>query len=412
VKHWSLGMRYGMAAGFFVSAFLIRYALTPLLDHHSPFLFFLPAAMLAVLFGGLGPGLATLIAGLIVGDFFFLKPATGFGPPPYVGGYSVTELTALLSYLLTGAIAVAVIEGFRRTRIRLYETEAHEQSLERQVAERTASLEQSVKSLEGVLYHVAHDLRAPLRAMHSFSRLLLENYSAVVDCGGKGEDRLKAELRTGKDYARRISEASLKMDTLVRDLLDYGRLGHQELRSSTVDLWPLVHTVAGELNSEVESQRAEICVVPPSPQVQGDSQILAAVLKNLIENALKFVTPGRVPHIHIWAETEENRVRIYVKDNGIGIAPAYHERIFGVFERGPSSDNYPGTGIGLAIVQKGIERLGGRVGVQSNVGQGSRFWFELDAVPQTAKVPKNSTGQAEPFRGLLTALRSTLCLTQ
>jgi signal transduction histidine kinase len=394
VKKRSIGLHYGVAAGLLMIAFLIRSALAPLLDNHSPFLFFLPAAMLASLFGGLLPGLAVLIAGMIIGDVFFLKPAIGFGR------YTLTELTALVSYLLTGAIAVGLIEWFRRTRIRLYRTEAHEKSLEAQVAQRTASLEQSLKSLEGVLYHVAHDLRAPLRAMHSFSRLLIENASSSLDI-------------TAIDYARRIAEASLKMDVLVRDLLNYGRLGHHDVRLSSLDLWPLVESITAELNSGIQSRRAEIRVDAPSPKVRGDAQILTAVLKNLIENAVKFIPSGTVPRIHIWSEVRERAVRVCIQDNGIGIAAAYHERIFGVFERGPSSAHYPGTGIGLAIVQKGIERLGGRVGVQSNVGEGSCFWFDLEPAPQATKeLNATSIPEVESLRTMLAHLRSTLCLTQ
>jgi signal transduction histidine kinase len=427
------GMRYGMAAGFLAVAFLVRYALTPLLDHHSPFLFFLPAAMLATLFGGLGPGLAALLAGLFMGDFFFLKPSPGFG------GYSLPELTALLSYLLTGGIAISVIEGFHRTRARLHLTEAHERSLEAQVAERTASLEQSLKALEGVLYHVAHDLRAPLRAMHSFSRLLLENYSSNLDS-------------TALDYAQRVSQASVKMDELVQDLLNYGQLGYQQVNCTTVDLWSVLHIVLRAAETRIKSCAAEIRVDGPSPRVWGDPRILEAVFTNLIDNALKFVprlervSPYQ-PQVRIWSSTEEDRVRVYVQDNGIGIAPEYQKQIFGVFERVHLSGSYPGTGIGLAIVQKSVERLGGQVGVESKVGEGSRFWFELKLVaragsgatesrptacrstsPQptertrvTRPSSSSSQGQAEsvPMEGRLTRvrqalalLRRTLCLTR
>jgi light-regulated signal transduction histidine kinase (bacteriophytochrome) len=202
------------------------------------------------------------------------------------------------------------------------------------------------------------------------------------------------------------------MDLLVRDLLNYGRLGHQEVRLTSVDLWTLVDSIASELTSEIELRRAEIRVDAPSPQVWGDSQILTAILKHLIENALKFATLGTVPRIHIWAETHEGAMRIYVEDNGIGIAPAYHDRIFGVFERGPSSADYPGTGIGLAIVKKGVERLGGQVGVQSQAGEGSRFWFELQPVAQvTIEAKPTPTRQPEPIRTFFNHLRS-LCLTQ
>jgi PAS domain S-box-containing protein len=240
--------------------------------------------------------------------------------------------------------------------------------LEQRVRERTRSLEQSIKSLEGLLYHVAHDLRAPLRSMHSFTELLLEDYAHGLDA-------------TGEKYAQIISEASAKMDFLIRDLLSFGRLGHQNVSWTYIDLTALLERVLAGLRREGPGAVAEIHLEGPLPKVWGDPHILEQVLVNLISNGFKFISRGTIPRLRIWAEAgPESTVRLHIRDNGIGIAPEYHERIFRVFERLHSIESdYPGTGIGLAIVKKGMERLEGHVGVESNLGEGSCFWLELKA---------------------------------
>ncbi|MGN6643504.1 MAG: PAS domain-containing sensor histidine kinase, partial [Verrucomicrobiota bacterium] len=227
--------------------------------------------------------------------------------------------------------------------------------LEQRVEERTALLEESLQSLEGVLYHVAHDLRAPLRAMHSFTDLLLDEYARTLDA-------------RGENYAQRIRDAAGRMDRLIQDLLNYGRLGHQVVVWASVDLTALVESVLKDLRHDILTTKAELQVDAPLPKVRGDAQILDQVLNNLMCNALKFVAPGVRPRIRIWAETFGSTVRLNIQDNGIGIAPDYHERIFRMFERLHEANSiYPGTGIGLAIVKKGIDRLAGRVGVESQV---------------------------------------------
>ncbi|MDB6066651.1 MAG: multi-sensor signal transduction histidine kinase [Pedosphaera sp.] len=246
----------------------------------------------------------------------------------------------------------------------LRETRERADELERRVAERTAQLQESLSSLEGVLYHVAHDLRAPLRAMHSFTELLLENFAPNLDA-------------TGEQYAQIISKAAKKMDVLIRDLLDFGRLGHQQVALKAVDLTARVYSLLAGLDRNSNVRKVEIQVEQPLPKVWGNSQIIDQVLENLLSNSLKFVEPGTIPHIRLWAETHDQTVRLYLQDNGIGIAPEHRERIFGVFERLHSDAAYPGTGIGLAIVKKGMERLHGRVGVESKPGEGSRFWLEF-----------------------------------
>ncbi|HEY2084085.1 MAG TPA: CHASE domain-containing protein [Verrucomicrobiae bacterium] len=271
-------------------------------------------------------------------------------------------------------------------RLRRYATE-----LEHRVAERTANLAQSIQSLEGVLYHVAHDLRAPLRGMASFTNILLDEYGSRLD-------------ERGRDYARRISNAAQRMDRLVQDLLAYGRLAHTAMPVSKVSLEAEVHAALDRFSEEIEARGALVDLCPPLPPVKANAAILNQILSNLLSNALKFVRPETRPHVRIYAEETTSRiesaeeksngvpvldarlsaldgkfVRLWVEDNGIGIPPEYHERIFRMFERLHGANVYPGTGIGLAIVRKAAERMSGRVGVESAGGTGSRFWLELPA---------------------------------
>ena len=263
-------------------------------------------------------------------------------------------------------------------RLRRYATE-----LEHRVAERTANLAQSIQSLEGVLYHVAHDLRAPLRSMASFTNILIEEYGPRLD-------------ERGRDYAQRVSNAAQRMDRLVQDLLAFGRLAHVAVPVARVNLEAEVNLVLARFAEEIEARGAKVEVRGPLPPVKANAGILVQALSNLISNGLKFVPPKRQPHLRIFAEQKRSGagadqeiggaapsdgefVRLWIEDNGIGIAPEYHERIFRMFERLHAVDAYPGTGIGLAIVRKGMERMGGRVGVESAGSGGSRFWLDLPA---------------------------------
>ncbi|HEC33197.1 MAG TPA: PAS domain S-box protein, partial [Chloroflexi bacterium] len=208
------------------------------------------------------------------------------------------------------------------------------------------------------------DLRAPLRAMHGFSQALLEDYA----------DRLDP---TGQDYARRIVAAAQRMDTLILDLLTYSHLGRAEMRLGPVRLGCVVEQALAALEADIEERGTQVAVEEPLPQVAADHATLVRVVGNLLSNAIRFVAPDVCPRVRVWAEERGERIRLWVEDNGIGIPPQYHERIFRVFERLHGIETYPGTGIGLAIVKKGVERMGGRVGLESEIGQGSRFWIEL-----------------------------------
>jgi signal transduction histidine kinase/CHASE1-domain containing sensor protein len=252
------------------------------------------------------------------------------------------------------------------------ELRQHATQLEARVAERTRSLEETVKSLEGFSYSVAHDLRAPLRTIHSFGSLLVEEHATQIP-------------PVGQDYVRRMITAAARMDDLIQDLLAYNRLGREDLPCHPISLDETIAAVLDHLRDEITRRDAEVSVSPGLPSIVANPTLLAQVLTNLLINALKFVEPGRRPRVTIAARLHNNMVRVEITDNGIGIEPTQQKRIFGVFERLHGGKQFPGTGIGLAIVQKAVETMGGTVGVISHPAQGSTFWFELRAAdPGTA----------------------------
>jgi signal transduction histidine kinase len=226
------------------------------------------------------------------------------------------------------------------------------------------AVETANTELESFSYSVSHDLRAPLRSMHGHATALLEDCASSLD-----------ELC--RKYAERIVAASERMDRLIQDLLAYSRLTREEILRQPVELSGVVAEAQIQTEETLRETGAALKIDEPLPAVVGHWPVLVQILTNLLTNAVKFMAPGVAPRVHIWAERRNGRVRLWVEDNGIGIAPEHRERIFKIFERLHGMKTYPGTGIGLAIVRKGIERMGGKAGVESERGKGSRFWIEL-----------------------------------
>lgn len=227
-----------------------------------------------------------------------------------------------------------------------------------------AELEETNAELEAFAYSVSHDLKAPLRGMHGFAQALLEDYG----------DQLDAE---GREYAERIMAAADRLHGMIQDLLEYSRLSRARLDLQPVSLRKVVKAAMAQLEAQLRERDVRVTVREPLPEVMGHPTTLVQVVVNLLSNAAKFVPPDRPPEVRVWAEGADGRVRLWIEDNGIGIPADYHQQIFRVFERLHGEESYPGTGIGLAIARKGIERMGGRVGVESEPGLGSRFWIEL-----------------------------------
>ncbi|MGZ5565919.1 MAG: CHASE domain-containing sensor histidine kinase [Limisphaerales bacterium] len=236
--------------------------------------------------------------------------------------------------------------------------------LERRVEERTAELKETNSQLEAFVYSVAHDLRAPVRSMRGFAEVLKEDYAANLD-------------DNAKSYADRIMRSAEEMDRLILDLLAFSQIGREAIVIRPVSLAPLFDKIRVELEPEILRSHGTLHIESPLPSVVAHEPTLRQAFMNLLSNAIKFVEPDAKPDIHVFSEqVRDGYVRIWVEDKGIGIASVYHSRIFGVFER-LNKGRYPGTGIGLAVVRRCVERMNGRVGVESELGKGSRFYIEL-----------------------------------
>lgn len=240
-------------------------------------------------------------------------------------------------------------------------------SLEQRIAERTAELQALNQSLESFVYSVSHDLKAPLRGVEGYSRLLEEDYS----------DRLDDE---GRLFITNIRDGVTRMNELINDLLAYSRMERRKLESNVLDLMALIQQAQEERREEITSRRIEI-VTDLSPfKVHADREGLALVLRNLLENAIKFSKHSPHPRIEFGACQGKGCVILWIRDNGIGFDMKYNQRIFEIFERLHRLEDYPGTGIGLALVKKAMQRMDGRVWAQSSPGEGATFYIELPAV--------------------------------
>lgn len=231
---------------------------------------------------------------------------------------------------------------------------------------RAQQLSAANRELESFCYTIAHDLRAPLRAMEGLTSLLLDEFAEKLDS-------------EAQDYGQRIRAAASRMDQMIQELLAYSRLSLMEFHPEPVRLSRVVTDALSQITWDVESRSARVHVRKSNHQVHGHYAILVQVVVNLVANALKFTTNGRTPEITLREEKRDDFIRVWVEDNGIGIAPEHQDRIFRIFERLHGREHYSGTGIGLAIVHKAVTRMNGRVGVESTPGEGSRFWFELPA---------------------------------
>jgi signal transduction histidine kinase len=271
----------------------------------------------------------------------------------------------------------------------------HAHLLEKRVQERTGRLQETVSELETFSYTIAHDLRAPARGVTGYCDVLLEDFASDLS-------------ENARLVVQRIARASRRMESLTRDLLEFSKISRQEIVLAAVEIEPIIEELA---TMRPPAVRQAITICSPLHRVRAHRGLLQQVLSNLVDNAVKFVQPDRHPKITISteivpyqspntrsrslvfsstdaaghtstgapAEAPPRRIRIWVSDQGIGIPPEGHQKIFGIFERGLASAPYEGTGIGLAIVARAVQRMTGTCGVESEPGNGSRFWVELPA---------------------------------
>ncbi len=308
-------------------------------------------------------------------------------PIIFITGYNTTDLDRLKGYEL-GAVdylflpvvpqvlkakVTVFVELARQTQIIKTQAEdlaAHNRRQAEQlevIQKLNDDLKDANTELEAFSYTVSHDLRAPLRSISGYVNVMLEDYGPRLDDEGRG-------------HLQALDRAAKRMDALTRDLLAYGRVARESVTLERVPLRPLLEGIIS-LNAIGSKQPAKIVIATELLDVWGHHFLLEQCLSNLIDNATKFVSPGITPEIHLRTEPRDGWVRLWIEDNGIGIDPSYHHKIFSMFERVGDLHKYDGTGIGLAIVHRAVQRMGGTCGVESASGAGSRFWVDLPSVP-------------------------------
>jgi len=237
------------------------------------------------------------------------------------------------------------------------------EDLERRVDARTAELEASNKELEAFSYSVSHDLRAPLRHIDGFVELLTKHASSSLD------EKARAHLT-------KISSSAKRMGALIDDLLAFSRVGRTEMRRTSVNLASMTAEVIHELRDDAKGRLVE-WKLGELPTVQGDPSMLRLVLVNLLANALKYSGPTKEARIEVDARAQNGEVVVSVRDNGVGFDPAYAHKLFGVFQRLHGTNEFEGTGIGLANVRRIVSRHGGRTWAEGTVHEGATFYFSL-----------------------------------
>ena len=236
-------------------------------------------------------------------------------------------------------------------------------TLELRVAERTSELQATIRDLQTFSYSISHDLRTPLRSINSFASLLLEDFSAQLD-------------EEGRRLLSSIVKRTVNMGTLIDDLLNFSRNSMQQLAPATIDMAGLAQELIGKLSEEGGGARVKFSVAR-LPPARGDRAMVAQVLENLLANAVKFSRTVAQPTIELGFSAKDEEIVYFVKDNGIGFDMKYVGTIFGVFQRLHHSEDYEGTGVGLAIVEQIVTKHGGKVWAESRLGEGATFYFSL-----------------------------------
>lgn len=268
----------------------------------------------------------------------------------------------ILFILQTLVIALLLFER-RRRRVAREALDRLNVELETRIEQRTAALNSKSRELEAFAYSVAHDLKAPLRGIDGYSRLLLEEYAG----------RLEGD---GQSFLQIIQSSTDEMNELIDDLLAYSRLERRELHTNQIELAPIVSSLVEEKRRE-EARSIDFVVQINRGTVLADASGLSQSLRNYLDNAVKFTRKVAQPRIEVGAKEEAQSCVVWVRDNGIGFDMKHHDRIFDIFQRLGANEDYPGTGIGLAIVRKAMERMGGRAWAESTPGAGATFYLEI-----------------------------------
>jgi signal transduction histidine kinase len=336
-------------------------------------------------FTGVGPALVAVVLSCMAFSYFF-------SPPFYSFEVSREDLPAFIAFALWATVIAGFLSVRRRIendlrhardrlRIEVLRSEHRQREisrLNRELATRAEQFQASNQDLESFAYSVSHDLRAPLRHVLGFSDLLERQASASLD-------------EKSRRYVNTIVESANRMGDLIDDLLSFSRIGRAEARMSSVDLQQLVKEVLEELTQETRGREIS-WKIGRLPMCWGDRSMLRLVITNLLSNAIKFTSMRSRAEIEIGCvDVDPQLVEVFVKDNGAGFDAQYVHKLFGVFQRLHLSEQFEGTGIGLAIVQRIVSRHGGKVRAEGAVDRGATFYFSLPRAevgqPTTANTP-------------------------
>jgi PAS domain S-box-containing protein len=244
------------------------------------------------------------------------------------------------------------------------ELKEYREHLEDLVKSRTEELEAKNKEMETFTYSVSHDLKAPLRGIDGYSRLLSEEYAEKLDEEGL---RFLANIRYSTD----------QMTQLIEDLLTYSRMERRDLRATQINIRALIDELILEREHEISSKSAQVESKIPTEQMICDRDSMRQIMGNLLDNAIKFTREKTRANIEIGGSETPDAWKFWVKDNGVGFDPKYQDRIFGIFQRLHRAEDYPGTGVGLALVQKAVHRMGGSIRAEGKPGEGAVFFLEI-----------------------------------
>ena len=362
---------YVVAIALIVAAAALRLWLLHALGVRLAWLTFYPAVMIVALYGGGSAGLlGTFLSCLTV---WLLLPV--FVAQPFIRDFG--DWLGMAVFFITCTMISGVAETMHRARTRAAQVkeqfEAANKELEsanKELETTNKELEAANKELEAFSYSVSHDLRAPLRAIDGFSRILTEEYAPQL---------APEALR----YLQLVRDNTRQMGNLVDDLLAFSRLGRQELRKQSVKTAELIRRALDELRAETNGRQVEF-IIGDMPECQADPNLLKQVWINLLANAIKYTSKCEAARIEIGWKKENGEQVFFVKDNGVGFDMKYVHKLFGIFQRLHRFEDYEGTGVGLAIIQRIVHRHSGRVWAEGQVDDGATFYFSLPFVEPEA----------------------------